>query len=114
MKTTDFLGYVVTPNCISMDKAKTKAINDWPEPRKVHDIQSFLGFSNFYHHFIHNYSDIVIPLTQLTRKTSNGNLMRAARHPSTTSRPQSLRPLALFTGNPTNRSSLKLTLATMR
>ena len=35
---------------------------------KVKDIQSFLGFVNFYHRFIHNYSNIVIPLTQLTRK----------------------------------------------
>src|SRR5467141_1786318 len=68
MATTDLLGYVVTPNGISMDKVKTKAIQDWPEPRKVHDIQSFLGFANFYRHFIHNYSDIVVPLTQLTQK----------------------------------------------
>jgi len=60
--TTDFLGYVVTPNGISMDEVKTKAIQDWPEPRKVRDIQSFLGFANFYRRFIHNYSDIVIPL----------------------------------------------------
>ena len=62
MTTTDFLGYVVTPNGMSMDEVKTKAIQDWPEPRKVHDIQSFLGFANFYRRFIHNYSDIVMPL----------------------------------------------------
>src|SRR5467141_1007294 len=68
MTNTDFLGYVVTPNGISMDEAKTKAIQDWPEPRKVCDIQSCLGFANFYCHFIHNYSEIVIPLTRLTWK----------------------------------------------
>jgi len=50
-------------NGISMDEAKTKAIQDWPEPRKVHEIQSFFGFSNFYCCFIHNYSNIVVPLT---------------------------------------------------
>ena len=33
------------------------------------DIQSFLGFANFYRRFISDYSDIiVIPLTHLTRK----------------------------------------------
>jgi hypothetical protein len=41
-----------------------------PEPRKVKDIQSFLGFANFYRRFIHNYSDLVIPLTRLTRKNT--------------------------------------------
>jgi len=47
---------------------KVKTICDWPEPRKVKDIQSFLGFANFYRQFIFNYSNIVVPLTRLTRK----------------------------------------------
>src|SRR6201996_2103291 len=51
-----------------MDSAKVQAITDWPEPRKVKDIQSFLGFANFYRQFIPDYSDIVIPLTRLTLK----------------------------------------------
>ena len=51
-----------------MSVEKVKAISDWPEPWKVKDIQSFLRFVNFYCCFIHNYSNIVIPLTQLTRK----------------------------------------------
>ena len=37
------------------------------------DIQSFLGFTNFYKRFIFNYSDIVIPLTCLTRKDTPWN-----------------------------------------
>ncbi len=51
-----------------MSKDKIKAISDWPVPWKVKDIQSFLGFANFYHYFIHKYSKIVIPLTHLTCK----------------------------------------------
>ena len=43
-------------------------IQDWPEPRKVKDIQSFLGFTNFYHCFIPEYSKITVPLTCLTCK----------------------------------------------
>jgi len=64
----DYLGYILSPTGLSMDSVKIQAIQDWPEPRKVKDIQSFLGFANFYHRFIHNYSDIVVPLTRLTRK----------------------------------------------
>ena len=51
-----------------MSDDKVKIIQDWPEPKKVKDIQSFLGFANFYCQFIFNYSDIVIPLTYLTWK----------------------------------------------
>jgi hypothetical protein len=46
---------------------KVSAITEWPTPRKVKDIQSFLGFCNFYRRFIYDYSGIVIPLTRLTR-----------------------------------------------
>ena len=53
-----------------MDLGKVKIIQDWPEPKKVKDIQSFLGFANFYRRYIHNYSDIVVPLTRLTRKNT--------------------------------------------
>ncbi len=63
-----YLGYILSPEGLHMSKDKVKAILDWPVPQKVKDIQSFLGFSNFYHRFIHEYSDIVIPLTRLTCK----------------------------------------------
>jgi len=56
-----------------MSDAKVKTIQEWPELKKVKDIQSFLGFANFYRRFIFNYSDIVIPLTHLTRKNSPWN-----------------------------------------
>ena len=56
---------------MSLDKITT--IADWPEPRKVKDIQSFLGFANFYRRFIFNYSDIMVPLTRLTRKDAPWN-----------------------------------------
>ena len=51
-----------------MSDNKIKIIQDWLELKKVKDIQSFLGFANFYCQFIFNYLDIDIPLTHLTRK----------------------------------------------
>jgi len=53
---------------LTMSDDKVKIIQDWPESKKVKDIQSFLGFANFYHQFIFNYSNIVIPLTYLIQK----------------------------------------------
>jgi len=53
---------------LTMAPYKVQIIQDWPEPRKVKDVQSFLGFTNFYRWFIFGYSEITIPLTCLTRK----------------------------------------------
>ena len=64
----EFLGYYISPDGISMDPGKTDAIRKWPVPQNVKQVQSFLGFANFYCRFIDNYSGIVVPLTRLTRK----------------------------------------------
>jgi len=68
VKSTEFLGFIISPSGISMSQSKVDAILKWPAPKNVKQIQSFLGFANFYRRFIYNYSDIVIPLTHLTRK----------------------------------------------
>jgi len=44
----EYLGYLLSPDGLMMSQDKVKTICDWPEPRKVKDIQSFLGFANFY------------------------------------------------------------------
>jgi len=67
-ESVEYLGYIFSPSSLTMSDNKIKIIQDWLEPKKVKDIQSFLGFTNFYYRFIFNYSDIVIPLTCLTQK----------------------------------------------
>ena len=66
--TIEYLGFVLSKDGLKMDPSKVQTIQDWLKPQKVKDIQSFLGFANFYRHFISDYSDIVIPLTRLTSK----------------------------------------------
>jgi len=67
-KSVEYLGYILSPSGLTMSDNKVKIIQNWPESKKVKNIQFFLGFTNFYHQFIFNYSDIVIPLTCLTKK----------------------------------------------
>jgi len=64
----EYLGYMLSPDGLTMAENKIRAIQDWPEPRKIRDIMSFLGFANFYRRFIYSYSEITVPLTRLTRK----------------------------------------------
>src|SRR6478735_4252927 len=63
-----WLGYVVSHNGLAMDPEKTDVIRNWPIPRQLRDVRSFLGFSNFYRGFINNYSAITTPMTELTKK----------------------------------------------
>ena len=67
-KLVEYLGYILSSSSLTISDNKVKIIQDWPEPKKVKDIQSFLDFTNSYCQFIFNYSDIVIPLTCLIQK----------------------------------------------
>lgn len=64
----EYLGFITGSHGVSMDASKVKAIREWPQPTTVKEVQSFLGFANFYRRFIKNYSSIASPLTRLTRK----------------------------------------------
>jgi len=64
----EFLGFVITPGCVEMNERKLAAIREWPTSTSVKEVQSFLGFANFYWKFIWNYSKITEPLIRLTRK----------------------------------------------
>ena len=63
-----FHGYMVSKAGIGKDPAKVSAILDWPIPKSVKDVQSFLGFANFYQKFILHYFSLTTPLTTLCRK----------------------------------------------
>ena len=49
---------IIEERRISMDPVKLRGIRDWPTPTTVKQVQSFLGFGNFYRRFISHYSDL--------------------------------------------------------
>ena len=63
---TEYLGHIIAPGIVKMDPAKVAGVTDWPEPKSKKDVQSFLGFANFYRRFIAGYSKIATPLNKLT------------------------------------------------
>ncbi|SJL01309.1 uncharacterized protein ARMOST_04629 [Armillaria ostoyae] len=65
---TEYLGVIISEGSIRMDPIKVMGITEWPVPTKKKELQSFLGFTNFYQHFIKDYSAIVHPMTKLTGK----------------------------------------------
>ena len=62
MKKLTYLGHVVSKNGIQTDSKKVKAICKWPVPTNVTEVQSFLGFTNYYCRFIKKYAQVAKPL----------------------------------------------------
>ena len=59
---TEYLGFIISQEGIKVDPVKTKAIRTWARPTWKKEIQSFLGFCNFYWRFIEGFSKIAKPL----------------------------------------------------
>ncbi len=51
-----------------MDSVRVEGVRNWPRPKSVKDVRSFLGFINFYRRFITKFSDIARPLNDKTKK----------------------------------------------
>ena len=45
---TEYLGYIISPDGVSIDQARVKTIQEWPQPRTVRDIRVFIRFINYY------------------------------------------------------------------
>ncbi|QRW17326.1 Retrotransposable element Tf2 protein [Rhizoctonia solani] len=52
----------------SLDKLKIQAVQEWPTPSKVKEVQLFLGFANFLRRFVANFSHMARPLHNLVKK----------------------------------------------
>ncbi|SJL10444.1 related to TY3B TY3B protein [Armillaria ostoyae] len=66
---TEYLSVIISKGQIRTDPVKIAGIAEWPTPTKKKELQSFLGFTNFYRKFIKNYSKVIHTLTQLTGNT---------------------------------------------
>ena len=64
----DYLGVILEKGVTHMDPVKIAGIKNWPTPKKVKDLCSFLSFCNFYRAFIKGFSSIARPLNALMKK----------------------------------------------
>ena len=64
----EFLGVVIGPRGVEMQKEKVEGVLNWPAPRNVKEVQKFLGLANYYRRFIKDFAKIAAPLHVLVRK----------------------------------------------
>jgi len=68
MEEIPILGVVIGKEQVKMERINIKAVKEWKTPTKVKEVESFLGFANFYRRFIQNFSYMAKPLNKLKGK----------------------------------------------
>ncbi len=63
-----FLGHELDEQGIHTVDYKTPAVAQFPQPKTVDNVRSFLGLAGYYHPFIKNFAARANPLTQLLKK----------------------------------------------
>ena len=56
MREVEFLGVVIGPEGIKMEKEKVKGVLEWPTLKCVKDVQKFLELANYYRWFIEGFT----------------------------------------------------------
>eukprot|EP00253_Pinus_taeda_P026215 PITA_26215 len=63
-----YLGHVITKEGIAVDPEKIRTIMEWPIPKDVADIRSFMGLAGYYRRFVESFSRIAYTITSLQKK----------------------------------------------
>jgi len=68
IREVEFLGVVIGPKGVEMQREKVEGVLNWLVPRNVKEVQKFLSLTNYYRRFIKDFARIAAPLHVLVRK----------------------------------------------
>jgi hypothetical protein len=68
----EYLGIIISHNKVEMDPVKIAGVVEWPTPSNKKEVQSFIGFVNFYQHFIPAFSHHAVVFTDLLDQQGKG------------------------------------------
>jgi len=62
LKTIEYLGYIISPSGMTLSTRNVKAVENFPQSKKIVEVQRFLGLTNYFRKFIENYAVKAKPL----------------------------------------------------
>ena len=65
MKKVEYVGKEISKEGITMSSKKIKGVTDFPMPRKMTELRSFLGLTNYFRDHVPNHSNVVAPLQKM-------------------------------------------------
>ena len=66
-----FLGHIVSASGVGADPAKCQQVRDWPVPRDLHEVRSFVGLCSYFRRHIYGFTELATPLYELATKGRN-------------------------------------------
>ena len=63
-----YLGHIIFEEGVTVDPEKIRAIMEWPTPKNVSKVISFMGLDGYYRRFIKGFSKLAHPITSLQKK----------------------------------------------
>ena len=68
-----FLGHIVSARGIGPDQAKCQQVRNWPVPRDLHEVRSFVGLCSYYRSHIQGFTEMAAPLYKLATKGTDSD-----------------------------------------
>lgn len=69
-KVVNSLGHIISAEGVYIDKARIAVIQDFPAPRNIKLLRSFIRFVNYDSRFCDRYSELLLLLTALLKKST--------------------------------------------
>lgn len=69
-----YLGHVISSSGVATDPGKVEAVAQWPCPRTVAELRTFLGFASYYRRFVEGFAKLAAPLHQIVAELTRGKV----------------------------------------
>ena len=79
-KEVHYLGHVISRDGVSTEPGKVEAVTNWPMPKTVSELRSFLGFASYYRRFVEGFAKLAAPLHKAVAEFGSTKTGKKSKH----------------------------------